>query len=89
MINGEKWLVNGVTCNIEVIPCYNYNHQHYYEPPIPPSPNLPTIESIYLYPTLCLFEGTDVSVGRGTHKPFEMIGKPDFEKGTTKFTPKV
>ncbi len=88
MINGEHWLANGIKCDIEIIPCYNYNHTHYYEPPIPPSPNLPTIESIYLYPSLCLFEGTDVSVGRGTHKPFELIGKPDFEKGTTKFTPK-
>lgn len=88
MINGEHWLAKGITCDIEVIPCFNYNHTHYYEPPVAPSPNLQTIESIYLYPSLCLFEGTDVSVGRGTPKPFEIIGRPGFEKGTVSFTPK-
>lgn len=88
MINGEHWLKGGIQCSLNVIPCYNYKHDTWYVPPIPPSPNLRTIESIYLYPSLCLFEGTDVSVGRGTDKPFEIIGKPGFEKGRITFKPK-
>ncbi|MFI5172006.1 MAG: exo-beta-N-acetylmuramidase NamZ domain-containing protein [Chitinophagales bacterium] len=76
MINGEKWLENGVQCDLTVIPCKNYDHKKYYEVKIPPSPNLKTMTAIYLYPSLCLFEGTNISVGRGTDKPFEMFGSP-------------
>ncbi len=76
MINGEKWLANGVQCDIIVIPCKNYDHKKYYEVKIPPSPNLKSMKAIYLYPSLCLFEGTNVSVGRGTDKPFEIFGSP-------------
>ncbi len=76
MINGEKWLPNGLQCDLTIIPCKNYSHADYYEVKIPPSPNLKTMEAIYLYPTLCFFEGTNVSVGRGTSTPFEMIGSP-------------
>lgn len=88
MINGEKWLKDSLTCRLTVIPCYGYTHSMLYEPPIPPSPNLRTLNAIYLYPSLCLFEGTDVSVGRGTDKPFEYIGKPEFSEGRTSFKPK-
>ncbi|MGZ5281230.1 MAG: exo-beta-N-acetylmuramidase NamZ family protein [Bacteroidia bacterium] len=88
MINGEKWLAKGKKCNIKIIPVANYAHHMTYKLPVAPSPNLPTMESIYLYPSLGLFEGTDVSVGRGTEYPFEIIGKPGFEAGTYEFTPK-
>ncbi|KAB2915622.1 MAG: DUF1343 domain-containing protein [Bacteroidetes bacterium] len=87
MINGEKWLPKGAQCQLTVIKCKNYTHQVMYKLPIKPSPNLPTIESVYLYPSLCFFEGTDVSVGRGTNKPFESVGKPGFTKGSYEFTP--
>ena len=66
MINGENWLNAGVQCNITVIKCKNYAHSDFYKLPVAPSPNLPNMASIYLYPSLCLFEGTNVSVGRGT-----------------------
>ncbi len=88
MINGEKWLPNNMQCELFIIECKNYTHKTFYKLPIKPSPNLPTMAAIYLYPSLCFFEGTDVSVGRGTDKPFEIIGKPDFEKGSYVFTPK-
>lgn len=87
MINGEKWLPKGAQCQLTVIKCKNYTHQVMYKLPIKPSPNLPTMESVYLYPSLCFFEGTDVSVGRGTNKPFESVGKPGFTKGSYEFTP--
>ena len=88
MINGEKWLAKGKKANIKIIPVQNYTHLTMYKLPVAPSPNLPTMESVYLYPTLGLFEGTDVSVGRGTDYPFEIIGKPDFIAGNYDFTPK-
>lgn len=88
MVNGEKWLKNGVTVDLKVIPCLAYTHHTLYKLPIAPSPNLPTMESIYLYPTLCLFEGADVSVGRGTSTPFEVIGAPWWKDGRYSFTPK-
>ncbi len=67
MINGEKWLPEDRVCDLTVVPCENYTHQTRYELPIaPPSPNLPNIHSIYLYPSTCLFEGTVMSLGRGT-----------------------
>ena len=92
MINGEKWLANGVQCDIIVIPCKNYDHKKYYEVKIPPSPNLKSMKAIYLYPSLCLFEGTHVSVGRGTANPFEIFGSPylsDYKNNNITFTPKT
>ncbi|RSK44110.1 exo-beta-N-acetylmuramidase NamZ family protein [Hymenobacter rigui] len=76
MINGEKWLAGGKQCKLTVIPVAGYTHSTRYELPVRPSPNLPTAHSVALYPSLCLFEGTDVSVGRGTAMPFEVIGAP-------------
>jgi uncharacterized protein YbbC (DUF1343 family) len=87
MINGEKWLPKGAKCTLTVVKCKNYTHQTMYNLPVKPSPNLPTMEAIYLYPSLCFFEGTDISVGRGTNKPFELVGRPGFEKGSYEFTP--
>ncbi|MGQ9848103.1 MAG: exo-beta-N-acetylmuramidase NamZ family protein [Bacteroidales bacterium] len=79
MINGEHWLKNGVQCKLTVIPCKNYNHNLRYELKIKPSPNLVNMQSVYLYPSLCLFEGTPISVGRGTPYPFQVIGHPFFK----------
>lgn len=89
MINGEKWLDNMVQCSLEVIPCLNYDHSTRYVLPIPPSPNLPNMRSIYLYPSLCFFEGTNVSIGRGTDFPFQVFGAPYFNKDQFSFTPKA
>ncbi|MFZ4542562.1 MAG: exo-beta-N-acetylmuramidase NamZ family protein [Saprospiraceae bacterium] len=76
MSNGEKWLSDNLKCDLEVIPCANYTHDSYYEIQIPPSPNLKTMRSILLYPSICFFEGTVVSLGRGTNNPFEIAGHP-------------
>ncbi|MFT3885070.1 MAG: DUF1343 domain-containing protein [Flavobacteriales bacterium] len=88
MINGEKWLKNGVTCDLTVVACLGYDHSMFYEMPVPPSPNLPNMSAIYLYPSLGLFEGTVVSVGRGTDRPFQCIGYPGATIGTYAFTPR-
>jgi len=88
MINGEKWLANEVQCELVVIKCRNYEHADFYELPIKPSPNLPNMASIYLYPSLCLFEGTNVSIGRGTKKPFQMLGSPLISETGFSFTPR-
>ncbi len=88
MINGEGWLKGGVKCDMEVIPLKNYTHGTSYELPVRPSPNLPDKQSIALYPTLVWFEGTPVSVGRGTYEPFQVIGYPDPEYGEFSFVPK-
>lgn len=88
MINGQKWLKDSLTCKLTVITMQNWNHATKYALPIKPSPNLPTPESISLYPSLCLFEGTTYSLGRGTDKPFECIGKPGNTHGNYYFTPK-
>lgn len=88
MINGEKWLPNEGICNLTVIPCENYSRNMRYELPIAPSPNLPNIHSIYLYPSTCLFEGTVVSLGRGTPFPFEVYGHPDYTGSDFTFTPR-
>ncbi len=80
MINGENWLKNSVQCDLTIIECKNYSHKDKYQLPIAPSPNLPNMESIYLYPSLCLFEGTNVSVGRGTETPFQLFGSPYISK---------
>lgn len=87
MINGEKWLKNGIQCRLTVIPVSSYSHTDFYSLPVKPSPNLPTMEAVYLYPSLCLFEGTCVSVGRGTGFPFEVIGHPAFDSTGFSFTP--
>lgn len=87
MINGKKWLPNGRVCDITVVPCENYTHQTRYELPIAPSPNLPNIHSIYLYPSTCLFEGTVMSLGRGTSFPFEVYGHPQYMGARFSFTP--
>ncbi len=76
MINGEKWLKNGVKADLSIISIQNYKHSDKYILPIKPSPNLPNYQSIRLYPSLCLFEGTDISVGRGTNYQFQIFGSP-------------
>lgn len=88
MVNGEGWLSNNLKCDLTVIPCLNYTHDSIYKLPIKPSPNLLTEEAVLLYPSLCFFEGTIVSVGRGTDKPFEVIGHPNYSDASFKFTPK-
>lgn len=88
MINGEKWLPEGKVCDVTVVPCKNYTHQTRYELPIAPSPNLPNIHSIYLYPSTCLFEGTVMSLGRGTSFPFEVYGHPQYKGSDFSFTPR-
>ncbi|MFD0963390.1 exo-beta-N-acetylmuramidase NamZ family protein [Pseudofulvibacter geojedonensis] len=87
MINGEKWLKNGMQCNITVIPCANYTKKSVYSLPIKPSPNLPNDTAINLYPSLCFFEGTNISVGRGTNKQFQVYGAPHLPKSNFSFTP--
>jgi len=87
MINGEGWLANAVKCRLKVISCLNYTRQTPYELPVAPSPNLPNMRSIYLYPSLCFFEGTQLSVGRGTDKQFQVLGHPDLKTGEYTFTP--
>ena len=87
MINGEKWLQEGAQCPLEIIPCLNYDHNMTYDLPIKPSPNLPNLRSILLYPSLCLFEGTNLSIGRGTEKQFQLLGHPDIGPAEFSFTP--
>ena len=87
MINGEHWLSGGEICQLMVVPCRNYTHSTHYQLPIKPSPNLPTYRSVLLYPSLGLFEGTFMSVARGTEFPFEAIGHPDYNVATFRFTP--
>lgn len=88
MVNGEHWLKGGVTCELRLIPCENYSHQMNYSLPVRPSPNLRSDLSIQLYPSLCLLEGTDVTVGRGTNGPFERYGHPAFPELPFSFIPK-
>lgn len=88
MVNGEGWLPAGRTCRLTVVPCLNYTHQTRYDLPVPPSPNLPNMKAIYLYPSLCPFEGTVVSLGRGTDKPFQIYGHPDMKGYSYSFTPR-
>ena len=87
MINGESWLPGGMVCNLTVIKCKNYKHQSLYELPVKPSPNLPNMTSVYLYPSLCFFEGTLISLGRGTPFPFQVYGSPLFPDNGFSFTP--
>ncbi len=86
MVNGEKWLKNGLQCNLTVVPLKKYRHNMLVELPVKPSPNLPDWQAVYLYPSLCFFEGTVVSVGRGTPKPFQVYGHPKM-KGKYSFVP--
>lgn len=88
MINGEKWLKNAAQCKLTVIPCIDYNRKMEYNLPVKPSPNLPNDQSINLYASLCLFEGTNVSVGRGTEKQFQIYGSPFLTESTFTFIPK-
>ncbi|MBN2521491.1 MAG: DUF1343 domain-containing protein [Bacteroidales bacterium] len=87
MINGEGWLKNGIQCELKVIPCEGYDHNSRYELPINPSPNLQTMEAVYLYPSLGLFEGTVMSVGRGTDFPFRILGHPKYSDTAFLFIP--
>jgi uncharacterized protein YbbC (DUF1343 family) len=91
MINGEGWLKGNLKCDLKVINCEGWDHSKFYELPIAPSPNLPNMTSVYLYPSLCFFEGTVVSIGRGTSLPFQCAGHPGFEVDVLerlfKFTP--
>ena len=88
MVNGERWLPASRTCDLTVIPCKNYTHRTMYKLPIPPSPNLPNMKSIYLYPSTCFFEATPVSLGRGTPLPFQVYGHPDMKGYSYSFTPR-
>jgi len=87
MVNGEGWLTDGISCILTVIPLEGWTHYTFTELPVCPSPNLTTMNAIYLYPSLCLFEGTDVSVGRGTCTPFEVFGHPEMKGFSFSFTP--
>lgn len=87
MINGEKWLKDGEQCTLTVIPCLNYKREMAYRLPVKPSPNLPNDQAVNLYASLCLFEGTNVSVGRGTEKQFQVYGSPYLPVSTFSFTP--
>ncbi len=87
MINGEKWLSKGVKCDLRVIKMKNWKHGQKYDLPIKPSPNLPNSQSVKLYPSLCFFEATQISVGRGTPYPFQVIGYPSPDFGAFRFMP--
>lgn len=88
MINGEGWLKNKIVCKLKIIPLKNYTHSKLYTLPIHPSPNLNSQQAILLYPSLCLFEGTVISIGRGTYFPFQVLGNPELKsKYDFNFTP--
>lgn len=87
MARGEGWLKGGIKCEITVIKCKNYTHKTLYELPVKPSPNLPNQTSVYLYPSLCFFEGTNISLGRGTTYPFQVYGSPKLPDRGFSFTP--
>jgi len=87
MVNGEYWLVDSLQCELTIIKMKNYKHNMIVKLPVSPSPNLPNWQSVYLYPSLCLFEGTVMSVGRGTEFPFQVYGHPQFMMGSFAFTP--
>jgi uncharacterized protein YbbC (DUF1343 family) len=88
MINGEAWLKNKVQCELTVVTCERYRRTAEYRLPVKPSPNLPNMRSIYLYPSLCLFEGTAMSVGRGTDFPFQVFGHPHWRGKQFSFKPR-
>lgn len=88
MINGEGWLKDSLQCKLSIIPCANYTHDSLYQLPVNPSPNLQNMLSVYLYPSLGFFEGTSLSVGRGTDFPFQVFGAPDLQNVEFTFTPR-
>lgn len=88
MASGEGWLTGGRKSDLTVVPCLDYDHDTRYELPVAPSPNLPSIHAIYLYPSTCYFEATPVSLGRGTDSPFEVYGHPSMRSGGYAFTPR-
>lgn len=88
MANGESWLADGGKVKLKVVPCEGYTHQTRYMLPIAPSPNLRSMLAIYLYPSMCYFEATPVSLGRGTDSPFEIYGHPDMKGRNFDFTPR-
>jgi len=87
MVNGEKWLKGEKPCMLTIIKCNNYTHNSRYQLPVSPSPNLQDMKAIYLYPSLCFFEGTVVSIGRGTKNPFKVYGHPKYKNSSYSFTP--
>ncbi len=87
MINGEGWLANKAKANLEIIPLINYTHQSKYSLPVKPSPNLPNAQAINLYPSTCLFEGTNVNEGRGTDLQFQVYGSPFLKNMPYQYTP--
>ncbi len=87
MLNGEHWLHDSLQCDLTVIPCAGYTHHSLYRLPVSPSPNLPNMTAVYLYPSICLFEGCSVSLGRGTNFPFQVVGYPAFPDTSYSFTP--
>ncbi|MDM8269061.1 DUF1343 domain-containing protein [Barnesiella viscericola] len=88
MVNGEHWLPEDRVCDLTVVPCLNYTHQTHYVLPVPPSPNLPNMRAVYLYPSTCYFEATPVSLGRGTNWPFQVYGHPNMKGYDFSFTPR-
>ena len=88
MINGEKWLKNGIQCTLKIVPLKSYDRKAIYPLPVAPSPNLPNMTAVNLYPSLCFFEGTNISMGRGTQWQFQIYGSPYLEKTAFTFTPK-
>ena len=87
MVNGEKWLAKGITCKLNVVTCLNYKHRMRYKLPIKPSPNMPNEIAVYNYPSICYFEGTDISVGRGTDNQFQVLGAPQITVRNFSFKP--
>lgn len=88
MVNGEGWLPDAARCELTWVPVANYAHTTRYDLPVRPSPNLPNMRAVWLYPSICLFEGTIVSEGRGTTKPFQIYGFPGMKDGAVPFTPR-
>ncbi len=89
MLIGEHWLSDpAFQPDLTIIPCLHYTHKSLYRLPVKPSPNLPNMTAVYLYPSLCFFEGTVISLGRGTDKPFQVFGYPDYPKDLFSFTPR-
>ena len=89
MLNGEGWLKNGVKADITVVPCSNYSHSSRVELTEKPSPNIPNTQAVYLYPSLVLFEGTCINVGRGTDFPFQVFGSPLISENNFSYTPRT
>ena len=88
MINEEGWLKDGLKCDLSYVICENWDHRKYYELPVKPSPNLPNMTSVFLYPSLCFFEGTKISLGRGTDFPFQVYGHPEYKTTEFSYTPR-